>query len=73
MPKRVGITTDIDRRKQEWKRKFPNLHSWRVVASSLTKQQAQDKEDEYIRMGYEGHPGGRDDQGSLWSVYTFEH
>ncbi len=32
-----------------------------------------DRRSPYVRMGYEGHPGGRDDQGSLWSVYTFEH
>lgn len=33
----VGITTDPDRRKEEWKRKYPHLWGWEIIGQHATK------------------------------------
>ena len=73
MAMRVGITHDVKSRKKAWKRKYPNLHSWKVVRSGLTYKKAQEVENEYIEKGYKGAPGGDRKFGKVYSVYTFRH
>ena len=73
MRKRVGITHDVKSRKEVWKRKYPNLHSWEVVRSGLTYEEAQKVENEYIEKGYEGASGGDRKFGSVYIVYTFSY
>ena len=73
MNKRVGMTTDPDERKSYWKKEHPTLENWEIVASKLTYDEAQEKENEYRRRGYEGSPGGPRVQGKVYSVYTFKY
>ena len=71
MAKRVGITTDVQERKQSWGSIHKNMTNFRVVKSVLTHSQAQKIEDKYISRGYEGHAGGVKKAGRQYSVYTF--
>ena len=73
MGKRVGMTQDIQQRQADWRREYPSLHNWIVRATHLTYEQAQKMEEDYIRQGYEGSPGGPYAPGNVWSVYTFEY
>lgn len=69
---RVGITTDTDRRKAEWKRKFPNMSAWRVIGTYYSKSKAQEKETEYANQNKcEASPGGAGDEYGTWYVYRF--
>ena len=71
---RVGITTDPERRRQEWESKA-NVQNWQIVGQGLTRQQAQNRENEIARQqGCEASPGGNDpDNGSAsWYVYRFD-
>lgn len=70
--KRVGITSDPERRKKEHQNKYPDFRNWQIRAERLSYGQAQEKEDEYKREGYEGSPGGQKKEGNVYSVYTFE-
>ena len=73
MKKRIGITTDPQRRKKEWESLYPSLRNWRVVATGLTYDQAQEQEFCYVRgKGFIGN-GGDYVPGYVWSVYTFEY
>ena len=73
MGKRVGITHDPNGRRQRWEVKYPNLKEWEIIDRGLTYEEAQDIENKYIKMGYDGSPGGEKKQGKVYSVYTFEH
>lgn len=73
MPKRVGITSNLDRRKKEWGRKF-KIKKWSVISTSLlTYEGAQKIEDRYKKRGYIAHSGGRKKSGKVYSVYTFNY
>ncbi len=73
MAKRVGITHVPEERKEQWRRKYPSLHNWKIRESGLSYEQAQQKENEWIARGYEGSPGGEKEPGYIYSVYTFEY
>ena len=73
---RVGITTDPEKRKRDWEREHPSLRNWRILASGLTKKEAQNLETRLAKeQGCKNHPGGRntDDPTKPWSVYRFEY
>lgn len=73
MIKRVGMTTDVERRQKEREYEYGKVYHWKVVASGLTREKAQAMENEYVeKQGYKGNPGGRNDSGRSWDVYTFE-
>ncbi len=70
----IGITTQPQRRKQEWHRIRPSLGNWQILASDLTYAQAQALENYYIRnKGYTGSPGGPMEPGAVYSVYKFSY
>ncbi len=71
----IGMTTDPERRKQEWKRKHPGLRNWRILKRNLSKEQAQEEELKLARQfGCDSDPGGRkSEKGALYAVYTFEY
>ena len=73
MGKRVGITSDPVEREKYWRSQYPSLHSWRIRDRGLTYEQAQREENKYIKMGYEGSPGGKKKPGNIYYVYTFEY
>ena len=74
MRKRVGITTDIQRRQQFWQGMYPHITVvFNIEARGLTYEQAQKMEDEYIARGYTGSPGGNRIDGPYYFVYTFSY
>lgn len=73
MKKRVGITTDIERRRKELEDEYAKIYDLRVIKENLTKRQAQDMENDYREnKEYMASAGGKDVSGNSWSVYTFE-
>ena len=72
---RVGITTDPDRRKQEWRSRYPvTFRDWQFFGP-YSRQQAQMEEDRLAKLwGCEASPGGREpESASWWYVYKFQH
>ena len=71
---RVGITTDPDRRKEEWKLEYPNLQGWEIIGKHRTKSAAQAQEDrEAEERGCVSSQGGADADGATWFVYYFRY
>ncbi len=70
---RIGITTNLEERKQYWQNKCDGFANWQVLAGPLSKEEAQEKETELAqKYGCEAYPGGDDpdiDEG--WYVYYF--
>ena len=73
MAKRVGMTTDLQERRDYWENRHSSLSNWRVVSRGLTYEQAQKKEEYYETLGYTRGAGGQYVPGDVWSVYTFEY
>lgn len=70
---RVGITTDPERREQEWRNKYPRLRNWGVAGPYRTREKAQQAENRLAdRHGCRSHQGGRDARGP-WYVYKFHY
>lgn len=71
---RVGITTDLDRRKAEWKQEYPNLRNWKIENEYETKTEAQAEENRIAKKrGCKSSPGGDGDEHATWYVYSFEY
>ena len=73
---RIGITTDLESRKEYWESIYKNLRNWQVLAGPYdTKEEAQTEENRLAaKHGCEAHPGGADDEGDApWYVYGFDH
>ena len=71
---RVGITTDPERRKQEWEREQPTLRRWRILSTHRTRSAAQTRENQEARnRGCQAHPGGPGPERATWRVYYFEY
>jgi hypothetical protein len=73
MPCRVGITTDVERRRSEWTAKVVEMKNWRVLATYSQKSDAQAHEARYAKK-YDcvASPGGPSTSGP-WYVYRFEY
>ncbi|MCY4524839.1 MAG: hypothetical protein OXB84_08875 [Halobacteriovoraceae bacterium] len=71
---RVGITANLETRKAYWKRQYPNLTNWKILARGLSYSAAQKEENRYSLMcGCEAHAGGVDDGSQNWYVYRFDY
>ncbi len=71
---RVGITTNPERRRQEWKQQYPTLRGWNILSRHRTKSKAQERERiEAKKRGCEYHPGGAGDEVDTWYVYYFRY
>ena len=69
---RVGITTNPDRRRDEWQDQVIGFRNWKIVNQFDNREEAQAFEDQYAReFGCEAHPGGEEAPG-IWYVYYFE-
>ena len=79
MPCIVGITTNLEQEKKEWKSRVIGLKNWRRRGSFSNKKHAQAKQVRLVQECSEsentcyGHPGsgGPDEKG--WIVYSFEY
>lgn len=73
MPCRVGITTDLEKRKAYWESRVHSLSNWLLLGSCRSRAQAQAHETRYsIAYKCQAAPGGRDSGGS-WHVYRFNY
>ena len=71
---RIGITTNPERRKREWKMRHQNLRNWKIIANGLSYSLAQQKEKKYAqRDGCIANPGGPNNGKRNWSVYYFNY
>lgn len=71
---RIGITTDLEERKQHWQSSCRGFRNWTVIQCGLTKSAADAMEKRLAdEQGCEAHPGGADNGQSNWCVYRFEH
>ena len=72
---RVGITTDLEKRKAYWESQHRTLRNWKILSGPhRTKAAAQAREDEEAeRLGCVAHPGGPDVPGAMWYVYYFRY
>ncbi len=69
---RIGITTNPNKRREEWKREHPSLHGWKILAEYGTKTAAQAAETRLARQhGCEASPGGRGAEIGKRIVYKF--
>lgn len=70
----VGITTDLERRKNEWKRERPSLKNWKHISTHYTKTAAQKREIEEAKArGCNYDVGGAGNENATWYVYYFEY
>ncbi len=74
MPCRIGMTTDKDRRKQEWKIKHPSLKNWKILSTHKSKAEAQ-KDETFLAKKYKcvSSSGGDGAKNTTWYVYKFEY
>ena len=75
---RIGITTDLERRKKEWKREYEKegkvIKKWTVLSIHKSKSSAQEAETREAKLqNCEAHPGGRDSEKKPWYVYKIEY
>ena len=73
MKHRVGITSELEKREDYWQGQYPSLKNWEIQAVGLTYEQAQAMENNFIKRGYEGSPGGQPVPGYVYMVYTFKY
>ena len=74
---RIGITTDLKRRKQEWTNDYLEkgivIKKWTVLSVHKSKSSAQKVETrEAKKQNCIAHPGGRNSDKALWYVYKAE-
>jgi len=72
---RVGITTDLERRKREWEGECHSMRSWKKLDTYDTRSEAEEAEKEYAKEhGCVRSPGGRepDNPTKKWHLYRFD-
>ncbi len=70
---RIGITTDLERRKAEWQREY-NLYNWQVLGTYGSKTEAQQAENRLSQQhGCQAHGGGDGNEYDTWCVYRFDY
>ena len=73
MPCRVGITTDPDTRRDQWKSQVVGFTNWRILSNFRSRAEAQEYETRYAkRYGCHAYHGGADAPGT-WYVYRFDY
>ena len=73
---RVGITTDLKRRRKEWEREYKTILEWEILHVCVTKEEAQSLEtQEAWNRKCESSGGGDDpdDSNKPWFVYYFRY
>ncbi len=71
---RVGITTDLARRKTQWEHEYPFMREWKWLGTYQSKSAAQSEEIEVAKShGCDYGAGGRGDEDQVWYVYHFHY
>ena len=81
MPCRVGITTDLKKRKKYWEGRVYGLKNWQTHGRHWNKEDAQAEEDLRVEncSAFEnrgecyGRAGGGDPDDDCWTVYSFDY
>ena len=74
MPCRVGMTQDLEERKQYWQRRHPRMTGWTVIATYSRKSDAQARETSEARArGCLSGTGGTGPEYATWYVYYFRY
>ena len=60
MPCKVGITTDLDRRKKEWQAIYPDLKNWKPLGYPHDTRESAQTAENLASIGCESAPGGRE-------------
>ncbi len=71
----VGMTTDLEESRGEWRRRYPTLRNWRrLTRAPTTYDAALHLEHQHAeRYGCSYEAGGARVRGLVWHVYYFEH
>jgi hypothetical protein len=73
MPRKVGITTNLDEKKRFWKGKVLGFRDWQVLKVYENMAAAQDFQNWYAdKMDCETSPADPDKPGD-WYVYRFDY
>lgn len=69
----AGITTDLQRRKEELQRNFPTMKNWTPQGPFENREKAQEWENKQYECGK--HPGGNepDNPNAKWHGYRFDY
>ena len=75
---RIGMTTNPNRRKKEWERKYRKqgntIVSWNILNNYNSKTFAQEFETkEAKKQNCEAHPGGKGPEKAIWYIYKLEY
>ena len=75
---RIGMTTNLNRRKKELERKYKkqgqHIISWNIIKTYKSKSAAQEFETkEAKKQNCEAHPGGKGHEKATWYVYKLEY
>ena len=75
---RIGITTNLERRKKEWMNRYKKegkiVKNWIVLSVHESKSSAQEVETREAKLqNCEAHPGGRGSEKEIWYVYKIEY
>ncbi len=75
---RIGMTTNPERRRKEWKRDYRkqgnNITSWSILNTYQSKTSAQKFETkEAKKQNCEANPGGKGPEKAIWYVYKLEY
>lgn len=74
MPCQVGMTTNPEERKKQWKSKYKSLTNWEILYKCSSKSDAQDKEIKVAKARRCDYgPGGSGPDYATWYVYYFTH
>lgn len=72
---KAGITTNPERRRNEWARRYPTMSNWQAEGPFFSRKDAQKWEK--AQVGYERSAGGRDPDPkhpfALWYGYRFDY
>lgn len=75
---RIGITTNLEKRKKHWMNKYKKegktVKSWKILSVHESKSSAQAVETREAKLqNCEAHPGGRYSEKKIWYVYKIEY
>ena len=72
MPCRIGITTNIDSRRNYWDARVQGMRNFQVISSHNSRSAAQAAENRKAAShGCISSPGGGGNQNARWHVYHF--
>ena len=70
----VGMTTNPEQRKAQWKAQRPSLRNWQIVDTCYSKTAAQRREREIAQQyGCNWGEGGQGPENATWYIYYYQY